>query len=97
VTTAAGRLVKGIKEVKQMTPKNPFQWGTQAHRLYERLTYGPIYNIEIVKELAILGYNKKIAQIRRALAGTGVTVKTRSMNHRGTLVEYRLATETMRN
>jgi len=81
-----------------MTPKNPFQWGTQAHRLYERLTYGPIYNIEIVRPpVSILGYQKKIAQIRRALAGTGVTVKTRSMNHRGTLVEYRLATETMRN
>lgn len=74
-------------------PRNPFQWGTQAHRLYERLTYGPIYNIEIVKELAILGYQKKITQIRKALAGTGITIKTRSINHRGTLVEYRLAVE----
>lgn len=76
-----------------MTPKNPFHWGTQAHRLYERLTYGPICNIEIVKELAILGYQKKIAQIRKALAGTGVTVKTRPINHRRTLIEYRLGTE----
>ncbi len=76
------------------TPRNPFPWGTQAHRLYERLTYGPIWNIEIVQPpLAILGYQKKIAQIRKALAGSGVTVKTRSMNHRGTLVEYRLAAE----
>jgi hypothetical protein len=76
-------------------PRNPFQWGTQAHRLYERLTYGPICNIEIVKELAILGYNKKIAQIRRALAGTGVTVKTRPLDHRRNLIEYRLGVETI--
>lgn len=77
-----------------MTPKNPFQWGTQAHRLYERLTYGPICNTEIVRPpMSILGYNKKIAQIRKALEGTGVTVKTRPINPRRTLIEYRLGVE----
>lgn len=78
-----------------MTPKNPFQWGTQAHRLYERLTYGPIHNTEIARPpLSILGYSKLIAKIRHALEGTGVTVKTRPINRRRTLIEYRLGTET---
>ncbi len=75
------------------TPRNPFPWGTQAHRFYQRLTYGPIHNVEIQKELGILQYSKIIGKIRRALYGTGVTIKARAANHRGNLVEYRLATE----
>lgn len=74
-------------------PRNPFQWGTQPHRFYERLTYGPIHNVEIPKELGILQYSKIISKVRKALAGTGVTVKTRPVNQRGNLVEYRLGME----
>jgi hypothetical protein len=81
-----------------MMPNNPFQWGTQAHRLYERLTYGPIYNGEISRPpISILGYSKVIAQIRKALEGTGVTVKARPIDRRRTLIEYRLGTENTSN
>lgn len=86
----------GLHEANQpwgtenMTPANPFAWNTQNHRLYERLALGPICNMDIVRELGILCYGKRICQIRKALAGTGVTVKARRANYRGTLVEYRL-------
>lgn len=78
-----------------MMPKNPFRWGTQAHRLYERLTCGPICNVEMSRPpLSILHYGKKIAEIREKLQGTGVTVKTRPIDHRRKLIEYRLGVET---
>jgi hypothetical protein len=78
-----------------MTPEASryFRWGTQARRLYDRLTCGPATAAEIVRELHIYQYQKKIGEIRKAIAGTGVTVKARPVNHRRNLFEYRLAVE----
>lgn len=75
-----------------MTPEASryFRWGTQSRRLYERLTCGPATAAEIVRELHIYQYQKKIGEIRRAIAGTGVTVKARPVNGRRNLWEYRL-------
>jgi hypothetical protein len=75
-----------------MTPEASryFRWGTQARRLYDRLTCGPATAAEIVRELHIYQYSKKISEIRRAIAGTGVTVKARPVNGRRNLWEYRL-------
>jgi hypothetical protein len=43
-----------------------------------------------VRELRIYNYHQVIDEIRQALDGTGVTVKTRPINHRRTVWEYRL-------
>ena len=67
-----------------------FAWGTQARRLYDRLTCGPATAREIVRELHIYQYSKKISEIRRAISGTGVTVKARPINGRRNHWEYRL-------
>ena len=67
-----------------------FRYGTQARRLYDRLVCGPATAPEIVRELHIYSYHKKISEIRRAIAGTGVTVKARPVNGRRNLWEYRL-------
>lgn len=75
-----------------MTPEASryFRWGTQARRLYDRLACGPATAAEIVRELHIYSYQKKISEIRQALDGTGVTVKARPINGRRNLWEYRL-------
>lgn len=70
-----------------------FNWGTQSRRLYDRLSCGPVTAREIVRELHIYGYHKKIAEIRRRISGTGVTVKARPVNGRRSHWEYRLASE----
>ena len=70
-----------------------FRWGTQARRLYDRLSCGPATAAEIVRELHIYGYSKIVAEIRKRIAGTGVTVKARPVNGRRNLWEYRLATD----
>lgn len=67
-----------------------FAWGTQARKLYDRLTCGPATAREIVRELHIYQYQKKISEIRRAISGTGVTVKARPINGRRNHWEYRL-------
>ena len=78
-----------------MIPKasEHFRWGTQARRLYDRLSCGPATAAEIVRELHIYGYSKIVAEIRKRIAGTGVTVKARPVNGRRNLWEYRLATD----
>ena len=48
-------------------PPNPFHAGTQNHRLYERLTKGPIYNHEIVHDLNILKYTGRLSNVREAV------------------------------
>lgn len=80
-----------------MTPiaSQYFRWGTQSRKLYERLTCGPVTGSEIVRELKIYQYHKKISEIRSRISGTGVTVKARPINGRRKLQEYRLAMENM--
>jgi len=73
-----------------------FRWGTQSRKLYDRLTCGPVTASEIVRQLKIHQYHKKISEIRNRIAGTGVTVKARPIDgrRRGRLVlEFRLALE----
>ena len=67
-----------------------FRWGTQARKLYDRLACGPITAAQIVRELNIYQYQKKIAEVRRAIDGTGVTVKAQPVNGRRKGWEYRL-------
>lgn len=67
-----------------------FRWGTQTRRLYDRLSCGPATAAEIVHELRIYNYQKRISEIRCAIDGTGVTVKARPINGRKNLWEYRL-------
>jgi len=57
-----------------MTPEASryFRWGTQARRLYDRLTCGPATAAEIVRELHIYDYHKKISEIRKPISGTTV-------------------------
>lgn len=74
-----------------------FRWGTQSRKLYDRLTWGPVTGSEIVRELKIHQYHKKISEIRSRIAGTGVTVKARPINGRRKLCEYRLAIENVGN
>lgn len=69
-----------------------FRWGTQARRLYDRMSCGPVTARDIVSGLGIFGYAKVLGEIRRRLAGTGVTVKARPVNGRRNFWEYRLAT-----
>ena len=67
-----------------------FRWGTQARRLYDFLSCGPATPSQIVRELHIYNYHPVIDEIRQALDGTGVTVKSRPVNGRRNLWEYRL-------
>ena len=53
---------------------------------------GPVTARDIVMQLGIFGYAKVLCDIRRRLAGTGVTVKARPVNGRRNFWEYRLAT-----
>lgn len=82
-----------------MTPiaSQYFRWGTQSRKLYERLTWGPVTATEIVRELKIHQYRKKISEIRTRIAGTGVTVKARPINGRRNLWEFRLGVENTGN
>lgn len=75
-----------------MTPEahKYFRYGTQARKLYDRLACGPATASEIVRELHIYNYHEKIAEIRKAISGTGVTVKARPINGRRNHWEYRL-------
>jgi hypothetical protein len=75
-----------------MTPEahKLFRWGTQKRRLYDRLICGPATASEIVKDLHIYQYQKKIGEVRRGLVGTGVTVKATPINGKKNLWEYRL-------
>jgi len=73
-----------------------FRWGTQARRLYDLLACGPATGDQIVRQTRIIGYPKKIGEIRRKIAGTGVTVKARPINGRRNRWEYRLAVEDAR-
>lgn len=72
-----------------------FKWGTQSRKLYERLACGPVTAREIVRELKIHQYHKKLSEIRSRIAGTGVTVKARpiAINGRRNRWEYRLGIE----
>jgi hypothetical protein len=72
---------------------NHFRYGTQTRRLYDRLACGPATAAEIVRGLHIYQYQKKITEIRKALDGTGVTVKSRPLNGRRNLWEYRLGVQ----
>ena len=82
-----------------MTPvaSQYFRWGTQSRKLYDRLACGPVTGSEIVRELKIHQYHKKISEIRARIAGTGVTVKARPINGRRKLKEYRLGVENAGN
>lgn len=46
------------------TMNNPFQTGTQNHRLLERLKVGPLTNVEIVRDMAILNSTGRISDLR---------------------------------
>ena len=70
-----------------------FKWGTQARRVYDLLACGPATGDQIVRQTKIPSYQKQIAIIRKRLAGTGVTVKTRPVNWRRNRWEYRLGLE----
>jgi len=70
-----------------------FSYGTQARRIYDLLACGPATGDQIVRQTHIPGYQKKIGEIRRRIAGTGVTVKARPINGRRNRWEYRLAVE----
>lgn len=78
-----------------MTPEASryFRWGTQSRKLYERLTYGPVTKAEISQKLKIHHCDKKIAEIRERISGTGVTVKAMPVNGRRNGWEFRLAME----
>lgn len=67
-----------------------FRYGSQARKLYDRLACGPATATEIVRDLGIYQYHKKIAQLRQSLSGSGVTVKARPINGRRNNWEYRL-------
>lgn len=56
-------------------PDNPFKYGTQNWKLYERLKQGPIYNVEIVKQLHILKYTSRLSDVREAVMPMGMAVK----------------------
>jgi len=71
-------------------PHRIARWGTQARRVYDLLYCGPATGDQIVRQTHVHQYGKKIAQIRRRLAGTGVTVKARPLNGRRSRWEYRL-------
>lgn len=70
-----------------------FRHGTQARRLYDLMTYGPVTPADIVRETRIYNYHQIIDKIRRRLVGTGVTVKARPVNCHRDIWEYRIATE----
>jgi len=48
-------------------PPNPFKYGSQNWRLYERLKEGPTTNIEIVGQMFILNSTGRISEIREYL------------------------------
>ena len=50
-------------------PPNPFKYGSQNWRLYERLKEGPTTNIEIVSQMHILNSTGRVSEIREFLKG----------------------------
>lgn len=69
-----------------------FRWGTQKRKLYDRLACGPVTAAEIVRDLRIYNYHQVIFGVRRALFGTGVTVKGSPINGKKNHWEFRLGT-----
>lgn len=69
-----------------------FRWGTQARRIYDLLSCGPVTGDQIVAQTRIINYQKQIAEIRERLSGTGVTVKSFPINGKRTRWAYRLGT-----
>lgn len=76
-----------------MLPKasQHFPWGTRERRVYDLLACGPQTGIRIARMMRIRSVKKVVAEIRRRIDGTGVTIKTRPVNGHKQIVEYRLA------
>jgi len=47
-------------------PDNPFKYGTQKYRLYERLKVGPVTNVTII-DMKIYNSTGRISEIREYL------------------------------
>lgn len=69
---------------------NPYAWGSQKHRLLERLYRGPATNGEIVRDLGIFNYRDAICEVRRDLRSQGVELIAEPANRQRNLWTYRL-------
>jgi hypothetical protein len=74
VYALAWRTGRDRKKQGIMTLKNPYPWGTQKHRLLDRLHQGAITNAEIVRDLGIFNYRDKISEVRADMAAQGLAL-----------------------
>lgn len=70
-------------------PGELFTYGTQDYQLYERLYNGGITNVEIVKDLCFLQYNRGIHDVRKKLLKHNADVKMEKLH--GKVYFYKLA------
>jgi hypothetical protein len=73
--------------------KNPYEWGTQKHRLLDRLHQGAVTNAEIVRDLGIFNYRDKISEVRADMKTQGLDLIAEPANQKRNLWTYRLVQE----
>ena len=69
-------------------PGELFHYGTQDYILYERLMAGGITNVEMVDELRIFAYTRRICDIKEALFKFNLGIKKERV--RGKVYLYKL-------
>lgn len=70
-------------------PKNPFAYGSQNYRIYDRLTMGALTGLDISR-MGILAHTRRVADIREALAPLGWTIETKMISSEPRIFQYRL-------
>lgn len=69
-------------------PANPFTYGTQSWRLYDRLKDGPVTNIEITRDMHIMNSTGRASDVRDFLEKEGYQLIAKSMGNG--IYEYRI-------
>ena len=69
-------------------PVNPFTYGSQNWRLYDRLKDGPIRNSEIYSQLHLLKYTSRLSDVRAFLETEGYEIAKKLIG--GGVYEYRI-------
>lgn len=74
--------------MEERTLPNPFQWGTQLHRMYEYLgKMESVYNYEF-RSVGVLNYTGRISEARTRLHPLGWTIRAERVQ--GGVWSYRL-------
>jgi hypothetical protein len=79
-------MTQGELNFEAPAPGDLFAYDTQNYKIYAALRSGGIQNVEIVEQLGVYAYTRRISDIRDALKPHNLTVK--KINLRGHIFLY---------